>query len=136
MKNLKFLYRVTSGKGFILFENFDKLLVWQRAHLLVLKIYEVTNNFPKEEIWGLTSQIRRAAVSVPSNIVEGKARGSRKDFKRFLLVARGSLEEVKYQSLLAKELKYMNDEQYEEITVMIEDVGRLLGGMIRKNSGG
>ena len=136
MKNLKFLYRVTSGKGFILFENFDKLLVWQRAHLLVLKIYEVTNSFPKEEIWGLTSQIRRSAVSVPSNIVEGKARGSRKDFKRFLLVARGSLEEVKYQSLLAKELKYMNDEQYEEITVMIEDVGRLLGGMIRKNSGG
>ena len=132
MKNLKFLYRVTSGKGFILFENFDKLLVWQRAHSLVLKIYEVTNNFPKEEIWGLTSQIRRAAVSVPSNIVEGKARGSRKDFKRFLLIARGSLEEVKYQSLLAKELKYMNDEQYEETTVMIEDVGRLLGGMIRK----
>ena len=132
MKNLKFLYRVTSGKGFILFENFDKLLVWQRAHSLVLKIYEVTNSFPKEEIWGLTSQIRRAAVSVPSNIVEGKARGSRKDFKRFLLIARGSLEEVKYQSLLAKELKYMNDEQYEEITVMIEDVGRLLGGMIRK----
>ena len=132
MKNLKFLYRVTSGKGFILFESFDKLLVWQRAHSLVLKIYEVTNNFPKEEIWGLTSQIRRAAVSVPSNIVEGKARGSRKDFKRFLLIARGSLEEVKYQSLLAKELKYMNDEQYEEITVMIEDVGRLLGGMIRK----
>lgn len=123
---------MTSGKGFILFENFDKLLVWQRAHSLVLKIYEVTNNFPKEEIWGLTSQIRRAAVSVPSNIVEGKARGSRKDFKRFLLIARGSLEEVKYQSLLAKELKYMNDEQYEEITVMIEDVGRLLGGMIRK----
>ena len=133
MKNLKFLYRVTSGKGFILFENFDKLLVWQRAHLLVLKIYEVTNSFPKEEIWGLTSQIRRAAVSVPSNIVEGKARGSRKDFKRFLLVARGSLEEVKYQSLLAKELKYMNEEQYEEITVMIEDVGRLLGGLINKN---
>ena len=99
---------------------------------MVLKIYEVTNSFPKEEIWGLTSQIRRSAVSVPSNIVKGKARGSRKDFKRFLLVARGSLEEVKYQSLLAKELKYMNEEQYEEITVMIEDVGRLLGGMIRK----
>lgn len=124
---------MTSGKGFILFESFDKLLVWQRAHSLVLKIYEVTNSFPKEEIWGLTSQIRRSAVSVPSNIVEGKARGSRKDFKRFLLIARGSLEEVKYQSLLAKELKYINDEQYEEIAVMIEDVGRLLGGLINKN---
>ena len=132
MKNLKFLYRVTSGKGFILFENFDKLLVWQRAHSLVLKIYEVTNSFPKEEIWGLTSQIRRSAVSVPSNIVEGKARGSRKDFKRFLLIARGSLEEVKYQSLLAKELKYMNDEQYEEVAAMIDNVGRLLGGLIKK----
>ena len=116
---------MTSGKGFILFENFDKLLVWQRAHSLVLKIYEVTNSFPKEEIWGLTSQIRRSAVSVPSNIVEGKARGSRKDFKRFLLIARGSLEEVKYQSLLAKELKYMNGEQYEEITGMIDNVGKL-----------
>ena len=132
MKNLKFLFRVTSGKGFILFENFDKLLVWQRAHSLVLKIYEVTNSFPKEEIWGLTSQIRRSAVSVPSNIVEGKARGSRKDFKRFLLIARGSLEEVKYQSLLAKELKYMNDEQYEEVAAMIDNVGRLLGGLIKK----
>lgn len=115
-----------------MFDNTDKLLVWQRAHSLVLKIYEVTNTFPKEEIWGLTSQIRRAAVSVPSNIVEGKARGSRNDFKRFLLIARGSLEEVKYQSLLAKELKYMNDEQYEEITVMMDNVGRLLGGLINK----
>ena len=134
MKNLKFLYRVTSGKGFILLESFDKLLVWQRAHSLVLKLYVVTNTFPKEEIWGLTSQIRRAAVSVPSNIVEGKARGSRKDFKRFLLIARGSLEEVKYQSLLAKELKYMNDEQYEEVAAMIDNVGRLLGGMIKKVS--
>ena len=115
-----------------MFDNTDKLLVWQRAHSLVLKIYEVTNTFPKEEIWGLTSQIRRATVSVPSNIVEGKARGSRNDFKRFLLIARGSLEEVKYQSLLAKELKYMNDEQYEELTAMIDNVGRLLGGLINK----
>lgn len=115
-----------------MFEDFDKLLVWQRAHLLVLKIYEVTSNFPKEEMWGLTSQIRRAAVSVPSNIVEGKARGSRNDFKRFLLIARGSLEEVKYQSLLAKDLKYMNDEKYEEVAVMIDNVGKLLGGLIRK----
>ena len=115
-----------------MFENFDKLLVWQKAHLLVLKLYVVTNTFPKEEIWGLTSQIRRAAVSVPSNIVEGKARGSRKDFSRFLLIARGSLEEVKYQSLLAKELKYMNGEQYEEITGMIDNVGKLLNGLIRK----
>ena len=115
-----------------MFENFDKLLVWQKAHLLVLKIYEATSTFPKEEIWGLTSQIRRAAISVPSNIVEGKARGSRKDFSRFLLIARGSLEEVKYQSLLAKELKYMNGEQYEEITGMIDNVGKLLNGLIRK----
>ena len=115
-----------------MFESTDKLLVWQKAHLLVLKIYEATSTFPKEEIWGLTSQIRRAAISVPSNIVEGKARGSRKDFSRFLLIARGSLEEVKYQSLLAKELKYMNGEQYEEITGMIDNVGKLLNGLIRK----
>ena len=118
-----------------MFDNTDKLLVWQQAHSLVLKIYEVTNHFPKEEIWGLPSQIRRAAVSIPSNIVEGKARGSKNDYKRFLYIARGSLEEVKYQSLLAKELKYINEEQYAEIAIRTDNVGKLLVGLIKKMDG-
>ncbi len=75
---------------------------------------------------------RRAAVSIPSNIVEGKARGSNKDYNRFLLMARGSLEEVKYQILLAKDLKYIDDTKYKEIFNKTDEAGRLLGGLIKK----
>lgn len=84
-----------------------------------------------EVLFGLTSQIRRAAASVPSNIVEGKARGSNKEYKRFLLVARGSLEETKYQLLLAKDLKYIDEQKYKEILNLSKDVGRLLAGLIK-----
>lgn len=97
---------------------------------MVLEIYSITRNFPKDELFGLTSQIRRAAVSVPSNIIEGKARGSNKEFKRFLLVARGSLEETKYQLLLSKDLSYINDDKYKEVLILAEEVGRLLNGLI------
>lgn len=115
-----------------MYEDTSKLIVWQKAHELVLKIYEVTKNFPKDEQFGLTSQIRRAAVSIPSNIVEGKARGSNKDYNRFLMIARGSLEEVKYQMLLARDLKYIDEVIYKEIYRSMDEVGRLLGGLIKK----
>ena len=122
-----------------MYNDTNKLIVWQKSHELVLIIYEITKNFPKEELLGLTSQIRRAAVSIPSNIVEGKARGSDKDYKRFLLIARGSLEELKYQLLLAKDLLYMDEKKYNEILKLSKDVGRLLNGLIRslneKNEG-
>ncbi|MDO8686462.1 MAG: four helix bundle protein [Clostridiales bacterium] len=101
-----------------MYSDTSKLLVWQKAHELTLKIYQITNSFPKDEMFGLTSQIRRAAVSIPSNIVEGKDRGSNKDYKRFLLMARGSLEEVKYQMLLAKDLKHIEDQKYKEILII------------------
>jgi len=114
-----------------MYNDTNKLMVWQKSHELTLKIYEITKNFPKEELFGLTSQIRRAAASVPSNIVEGKARGSNKEYKRFLLVARGSLEETKYQLLLAKDLKYIDEQKYEEILNLSKDVGRLLAGLIK-----
>ena len=115
-----------------MFNATEKLVVWQQSHKLVLKIYEITQVFPKEEVWGLTSQIRRAAVSIPSNIVEGKARGTSNDYKRFLLIARGSLEEVKYQLLLSKDLQYITPEQYNDIFVVADNVGKLLGGLIKK----
>ena len=115
-----------------MYDDTSKLIVWQRSHELVLKIYEVTKSFPKDEQFGLTSQVRRAAVSIPSNIVEGKARGSNKDFNRFLLIARGSLEEVKYQMLLAKDLKYIDEVVYKEMYRSMDEVGRLLGGLIKK----
>ncbi|SHJ79028.1 four helix bundle protein [Dethiosulfatibacter aminovorans DSM 17477] len=109
----------------------DNLLVWKKAHELTLKVYEITKNFPKDESFGLTSQIRRAAVSVPSNIVEGRARGSNKEFKRFLLIARGSLEETKYQLLLAKDLNYISDSDYKNTLSIAQETGKLLAGLIK-----
>ena len=104
--------------------------MWKKAHELTLKIYEITKNFPKDELFGLTSQMRRASTSIPCNIVEGKARGSSKDFKRFLLIARGSLEELKYQILLSKDLNYINEDKYQEILNITKEVGRLLNGLM------
>jgi four helix bundle protein len=115
-----------------MYEDTNKLIVWQKSHELVLKIYDITKDFPRDEMFGLTSQIRRAAVSIPSNIVEGKARGSNKEYKRFLLMARGSLEEVKYQLLLAKDLKYIDDKKYDGIIKVAYEVGKMLNGLIKK----
>jgi four helix bundle protein len=113
-----------------MYQDTSKLIVWQKSHELVLKLYEVTKDFPKDEQFGLTSQIRRAAVSIPSNIVEGKARGSNKDFKRFLLIARGSLEELKYQILLSNDLNYINEDTYKDLLKTTKEVGRLLNGLM------
>lgn len=113
-----------------MYDDAGKLVVLQKSHQLVLEIYSITKNFPKDELFGLTSQIRRAAVSVPSNIIEGKARGSSKEFKRFLLVARRSLEEVKYKLLLSKDLRYISENKYKEVLVLAKEVGRLLNGLI------
>lgn len=115
-----------------MYNDTSKLIVWQKSHKLVLMIYKITSDFPKEESFGLVSQLRRAAVSIPSNIVEGKARGSNKEYKRFLLMARGSLEEVKYQLLLSKDLEYINPEQYEFITLVSDEIGKMLNGLITK----
>lgn len=115
-----------------MYQDTSKLIVWKKSHDLVFKIYEVTKSFPRDEQFGLTSQIRRAAVSIPSNIVEGKARNSNKDYKRFLMMARGSLEEIKYQLLLAKDLKYIDEEKYEDVLNVTMEVGRLLAGLIKK----
>ena len=97
-----------------------------------MNIYKITKSFPKEELYGLTSQIRRAAVSIPSNIVEGKARGSQKEYKRFLLISRGSLEEVKYQLLLSRDLKYIDSKTYDKIFDIADEVGKLLNGLMKK----
>ena len=95
-----------------------------------MNIYKITKSFPKEELYGLTSQIRRAAVSIPSNIVEGKARGSQKEYKRFLLISRGSLEEVKYQLLLSRDLNYIDLKTYDNSIELAKEVGRLLNGLL------
>lgn len=115
-----------------MYSDTSKLIVWQKSHELALKVYEITNSFPQNEVFGLTSQIRRASVLVPSNIVEGKARGSNKDYKRFLLMARGSLEEVKYQLLLSRDLKYIDETIYQETISLADETGKMLNSLIKK----
>ena len=85
-------------------QHFRNLLVWQKSHEMVLQVYRISRDFPREELYGLTSQLRRAAVSIPSNIAEGCSRGSDADFGRFLIIALGSSSEVEYQLLLARDL--------------------------------
>ncbi|MDR2582650.1 MAG: four helix bundle protein [Fibromonadaceae bacterium] len=107
-------------------ETFKNLVAWQEAMNLVEIVYLATKEFPKEEIYGLTNQIRRAAVSVPSNIAEGNGRLSGKDYAHFLLIANGSLKELETQMLIAERIGYMNKEKLEKITKQIGSVGRLL----------
>ena len=96
--------------------DFHKLKAWQKSHQLALEIYKVSQSFPKEEHFGLTSQIRRAISSVPTNIAEGCGRDSNKDFAHFLQIAIGSASEVEYELLLAHDLQYINKDEYERLT--------------------
>lgn len=107
-------------------KTFKDLLVWQKAHRLVLFVYKITANYPKSELFGLTSQIRRAAVSVPANIVEGFRRKSLKDSLNFYRFADASLEELKYHVLLSKDIQYLDNSEYQETMNLCEEVGRLL----------
>ena len=114
--------------------SFWDLRVWQEAMKLTTEIYRATVNFPKHELYGLSSQIRRAAVSVPSNIAEGKGHRSDKEFVRFLLHARGSLLELQTQLLIAEELQYTRKEDAARLLAMAEAVGRALSGLINSMS--
>jgi four helix bundle protein len=105
--------------------NFKELIVWQKAHQFVLEVYRLTRNFPAEEKFGLTSQIRRAAVSVPANIAEGFPKRSPNDKTRYFNIAQGSLEEVHYYLILAKDLGYGDSSG---LIKLYEEVGRLLNG--------
>jgi len=103
--------------------SFKDLIVWQKSHALALKVYRVSSQYPKSELYGLVSQMRRAAVSVPANIAEGFKRASRPDKARLLNVAQGSLEELRYFLLLARDLDYENDPA---VTRDLDEVARLL----------
>ena len=89
-------------------QDFKKLKVWQKAHLLAVETYQATTAFPQDELYGLTSQIRRAGVSIPANIAEGCGREGSAEFNRFLQIAMGSIAELEYHFLLASELKFLN----------------------------
>ena len=111
-------------------KSFHDLVAWQKAMELVTEIYQVSQKFPKEEIFGLTSQIRRAAVSIPSNIAEGGGKSSTGEFQQFLYHARGSLAEVETQLIIATNLDYLEKQEISHIMELIGRVGRLLHGLL------
>ena len=110
--------------------SYKDLIAWQRGMELVTMIYDATDGFPANEQYGLVSQLRRAAVSVPSNIAEGKAHYSNRDFVRFLRHARGSLAEIETQVLIAQQRKYLPDATMAQLTQKLDEVGRILSGLI------
>jgi four helix bundle protein len=103
--------------------TFEDLIVWQKAHACVLKVYRLSSGFPREEIYGLTAQLRRAAISIPANIAEGFKRRGRLDKARFLNIAQGSAGEMRYYLRVAGDLKYGQDET---ILALLDEVNRLL----------
>jgi len=105
------------------------LVAWKKAMELVTEIYRVTREFPKDEVYGLVSQLRRAAVSVPSNLAEGYGRNSRKEFYQFVGMARGSLAEVETQIEIAKSLQYVSEKSCCELLSRVDEVGRVLTGL-------
>ena len=112
--------------------DFRKLQVWHKAHQFALDVYKCTRAFPAEERFGLTSQLRRAAASVPANLAEGCGRSSDKDLARFVSIAAGSASEAEYHLLLAHDLGYLDVDEYRAAGSRVEEVKRMLSGFHRK----
>jgi len=118
-------------KGFPMkVKTYQELIVWQKAMDLIESVYKVSQTFPREEVYALTSQIRRAAVSIASNIAEGQGRRTTSDFLRHLSIAYGSLLETETQLLIAKRLRYLGNTHLDEVMKQTAEVGRLLNGLM------
>jgi four helix bundle protein len=113
-------------------KNFKELNVWEKAHKLTLKIYQTTSTFPREELYGLTSQIRRSGASVPTNIAEGCGRNSDAELARFLEISMGSASELEYLLLLTHDLKLLNTANYHQLTIDVAEVKKMLASFIMK----
>ena len=111
--------------------SYQNLLVWQKGMDLATDCYQITQNFPKQETYGLTSQIRRSSVSVPSNIAEGQGRNSKKEFVHFLGIAQGSLREMETQMILACRVKYISEKDLDRILSLSKEVGIFLSRLIK-----
>lgn len=107
-------------------KSFEDLIVWQKAHDFVLKIYELTNRFPGSEKYGLTSQFRRAAVSIPANIAEGFRKKGEKDKLNYYNISQGSLEECRYYLILARDLKYIESGEFKNLNELLIEVSKIL----------
>jgi four helix bundle protein len=115
--------------------NYRDLIAWQKAMDLVDLVYQATKTFPKEEMYGLANQLRRAAVSIPSNIAEGQGRQTAPDFLRFLAIGHGSLREAETQVMIARRQGYLTAEQEEALLNLSAETGRLIKGLMNKLSG-
>lgn len=113
-------------------QNYKELKVWEKSHQLVLEIYQVTAKFPKEEVFGLTSQLRRAAASIPANIAEGCGKNTQLDLAKFLNISLGSANEIDYFLLLCKDLKYISETEFLELEDRINAVKAMLINLITK----
>ena len=113
-------------------QSYKDLIVWQKAMALAKEIFEITQDFPKSEIYGLVSQMRRAVVSIPSNIAEGYGRGSRKEYGQFLLIAYGSGLELETQLILSKDLDFITTDKYLLINNLLVEVLKMLNSIKRK----
>jgi four helix bundle protein len=111
--------------------DFRKLSVWQKAHQLTLAVYRVTASFPKDELYGLTSQTRRAASSIPANIAEGCGRGGNAELARFLRTSMNSASELQFHLLLAHDLNFLDHNSYTEMDELVVEVKRMLTGFLR-----
>lgn len=116
-------------------KDFRSLKVWEKSHIFTLEVYKITRNFPKDELFNLTSQFRRASYSIGLNISEGCGRNSDADFARFLVIAVGSANEVDYCILLSKDLEYIDLEEYEKLNSKIEEIKKMLIALIEKLKG-
>ncbi len=113
-------------------QDFRNLKVWEKSHQLTLNIYKATTAFPKEELYGIVSQIRRSSASIPMNIAEGCGRGSDHDFSRFLQIAMGSACELEYQLLLARDLNYLQMSSYDIFVHEVTEIKQMLVSLMRK----
>jgi len=111
--------------------NFQELTIWAKSHSLTLKIYSATQTFPKEEMFGLVSQMRRSSSSIPTNIAEGCGRNSNPDFKRFLVIATSSSSELEYQLILSKDLNYLSEPAFKELTNELIEIRKMIYSFIK-----
>ena len=111
---------------------FERLQIWQKGMALAKLVYQLTRQFPKEELYGLTSQMRRSGISIPSNIAEGSQRTSDKEFSNFLLIAKGSLAELKTQILLAQDFQYLNEADATSLLTHAEEIDKMLRAFYQK----
>jgi four helix bundle protein len=112
-------------------KDFRQLKVWEKSHQLALAVYKITVEFLKEELYGLTSQIRRSSMSIPTNIAEGGGRNTDADFARFLQMAMGSASETEYQLILARDLEFLPKDSYEKLHNEVEEVKRMLASLLK-----